>query len=179
MASEKLKIYPLSQSSWPWSKGRSWQNGSKRGFLKLECACCTNLIQTLSCGSLDKAPNKVKKVLISYWQERDHRIWSLFVFPFPWLCVSTISLPSLKIRLCILQRVEVGSWLTPRVLSWVPLQKALWKTATIYHLFSYSKTWGLRFLGSGICFCRLIHSFFPLILWIGSLSICLRVLWLL
>lgn len=82
MASEKLKIHSFSQSSWPWSKGRSWQNKSKRGFLKLEHACCTNLIQALSCGSVDKASYKVKKVLTSCWQKCDHHMWNFFGFSY-------------------------------------------------------------------------------------------------
>lgn len=178
MASEKLKISPFSQSSWPWSKGRSWQNESGGGILKLERACSTNLIQTLSCRSLDKASYKVQKVLTSAGKSVIIIGGAFLVFLF-FNYVWAPSVCHLKIRLCVLQRVGVGSWLPPQVLFWLPLQKALWKTATIYQgLSSYSKTWGWRFWAVGYVFADSFIGFFAWFLWIGSHSICLRVLWL-
>lgn len=64
-------------SSWPWSKGRAdkiklTKRGLSKRFLKLECAYCTNLIQTLFHADFRKSPKYSKEgsyILLA-------RVWS-------------------------------------------------------------------------------------------------------
>lgn len=107
------------------------------------------------------------------WSSYVELFWFFVFFSYVW----APSVCHQKIRLCVLQRVGVGSWLTPQVPSWVPLQEALWKTATIYqYLSNYSKTWEFRFWAVGYVFANPSIGFFLWFLWIGSHGICLRAL---
>lgn len=74
----------------------------EREFLQLECACCTDFIQILSCVGSRKSPKYSKDgscILLA-------RVWSSYLglvyFSHSFIRVSTISFPSLKIRLPIL-----------------------------------------------------------------------------
>lgn len=86
--------------------------------------------------ALEKAPNIVKRVVISCWQEFSHHKCGLFIFPIPSYLWELSDSHLWKIRLAIPQRVEESCWLIPSVLPWVLLQKTLQRTGTVYQYLS-------------------------------------------